>query len=41
MDGGDPRVEDCLYLVQQMFTEGTIDEVQRDSIKGKCTWADD
>lgn len=31
----DRRVEDCLVLAQQMFSEGIIDEMQRDTLKGK------
>ena len=30
----DRRVEDCLVLAQQMFSEGIIDEMQRDTLKG-------
>ena len=31
----DRRVEDCLVLAQQMFSEGIINEIQRDTLKGK------
>ena len=32
-DQEDGRIDDCLFLVQQMFAENQINEVQRDTLK--------
>ena len=35
MDAGNEHIDDCLILVQQMFSEGIITEDQRETLKGK------